>query len=182
MAHLKQGSGWMVLENVLMDDSDTSFTVVIDHKSNSLFAIKRDKLLRYELSTNLWTKSTIKPILDGLFHSLDERPAAMNCDQRKIFINYKRGAIAILTLNNGNRVEIQTIVDLHEMGTGLGGAAIMIDDEFHIIGTATNEHIKYEINTNKVKILHRFDQCLHLDDLFDHAIVRVNDHRCNSSV
>ena len=100
-----------------------TFVVEFDQKKNALFAISSTNIFEYQFDKDSWINvSTQRSLLQeyarhgyskqktafkikstpDCYTDLSARATAMNCDKQKIYINYKKKHIAILSLKNKN--------------------------------------------------------------------------------
>lgn len=171
-------SGWLTIMG--SKEASEGFAMVCDIENGSLFMVKKnDGLYKCEVATNSWVKLTITPSITEVFMGIDsvhKTPIAIDCNQRKIMLNYGQGSIAVFELNDSDVVKLNIISDL-AIGKFTDSRAIIINHEFHIIGAGkwlNKKHIKYDLNAQTIKVLHKFMDIFDLSHIGDHEIVRIN--------
>ena len=147
-------------------------SIVFDSKNNSLYAIvQHHGLLQYSFDNNLWTCK----LATSFPYDISYRPVAIDCEQRKIYLNHKPGSIAMFTIGNDNQTKLEMIDNVVHIETGYGSTGIMIRDEFHIIGGDGDKHLKYYPSTQKAEVLHKVSSILDAGCCYHLRSVKIGD-------
>ena len=180
---------WQLLVPPKPSDPDSPFKVLYHEKSNKIFAItpswfshvKYDPdfgpptLSQYSFVTDSWKDYKIQPTSDS-FYLHCWNPAAINSDGNIIYLCNKEGQIIMFKLIDNDKCELKIIKNLgKEMNfVATKAQAIVIKNEFHVIGSGVRgyKHVKFNPNKNKCDVLHDLENIFNYKHLLPRPIIR----------
>ncbi len=173
---MSASTAWIKVASLPEDRRIGTFIIFFDEQSNSLYTFhSTNGLYKYSFDINSWNKYiTIQNDLNPFFFNTRCPTSAINCNTNTIYIyggNLKSLGKLKITDNENKWDVTDNLIE-----SDVGAQAIIINDEFHVIGGyKSNKHLKYMEQTKQFKVLHSFDTMFptKVEEFGLHRLVKV---------